>query len=220
MPGTIRLQLITPLGMSEMMLARRALAAAEKTRSGAAASASSNRTPASAVRYSLESCAPISAMMSATPLTSSGRIDRTASASIGMALFWAPPNGLLMRTSNSLLTAVSTRVSTCSALARSSWISNSQWPPLRPRTRRMRVSVSSAGTGSHSAGTSTTNVMSPLQPARISLSVIQLKSIIRRPLRRLVSNSAAPALPFSSIAVSTASSGGCGMSVESSRARM
>ena len=63
-------------------------------------------------------------------------------------------------------------------------------------------------------------VTSPLQPARISLSVIQLKSIIRVPVSWDWSNWPAPTLPFSSIAVSTASIGGCGMSVESSRARM
>ena len=63
-------------------------------------------------------------------------------------------------------------------------------------------------------------VMSPLQPARISVSVIQLKSIIRLPVSWLVLNWEAPYLPFSSMAVNTASSGGCGMSVEASRASM
>ena len=62
--------------------------------------------------------------------------------------------------------------------------------------------------------------MSPPQPARISLSVIQLKSIIRVPVSREPSKLAPPTFPFSSIEVSTASSGGCGMSVESSSARM
>ena len=76
------------------------------------------------------------------------------------------------------------------------------------------------GTDSHSAGMSTVKVTSPLQPARISLSVIQLKSIIRCPDSWETSNCSAPTFPFSSIAVSTASSGGCGMSLESRSERM
>ena len=220
MPGTVMLQLRTLLGTRALNRAKRAPASAEKTCAGGGASSSSRRMSGSAVTYSLRSAAASSATTRSTCSTSAVRSARTTCASAGMALFWAPPWGSATLTSAVSRMALRVRASTNTALARSRWMSNSQCPPTRPRTLSRRVAVCVPGTGSHWAGRSTVKVMSPLQPARISLSVIQLKSIIRRPARRVVSNCAAPTLPFSSIAVSTASRGGCGMSSEPSSAMM
>ena len=182
MPRILRLQLTTPLGSSTIERVSRRVALRENTRSGSSAGVRSMRTFGSAISYSLATVSTTSFIATSSASASALGMTTVTWASAAMTLFCAPPNGASMRRSKPWASMVlSARASRMIALMRSRWMSNSQWPPVSPWTVSVRATRSGSSGASHSAGMSITAETSPPQPARISSSVIQLKSIIRVP---------------------------------------